>query len=210
MNFYQNICQVFTENLVSTVISVYQCLCVFVSNLSNLPGERQAQTNHYFLQEISTVLSETRRLVAPLQFSWNTSQTIPWLDLFPPTEGTSLTAAPFDDCSTCRPHKTHSPLHIRNKSNGLLKQTKQPLLSPLISVWKPSFLSESDQKAPVELAACCNYNSRCFKAAVALGHWILFTDMLCLLLGGTSFTQTECYHSLLFSLRPKLQKTKWL
>lgn len=98
-------------------------------------------------------------------FSWNISQTIPWQVMFPPTEGTSLTVAPFEDYSTCRPHKTHSPQNIRNKSNGLLKQTKQPLLSPLISVWKPSFLSESDQKAPVELAACCNYNSCCFKAA---------------------------------------------
>lgn len=59
VNFFQNSCQVFPENLVSTVNSVFPCLCVFVSNLTNFPGERQAQTNHYFLQEISAVLSET-------------------------------------------------------------------------------------------------------------------------------------------------------
>lgn len=121
---------------------------------TNLPGERQAQT------KVSEWVGQFH------QFSWNTSQTIPWLVLFPPTKATSLTAAPFDDYSTCRPHKTHSALlHVRNKSNGLLKQTKQPLLSPLISVWKPFFLSDSEQKAAVELAACCNYNSCCFKAA---------------------------------------------
>lgn len=176
-------------------LSVFVFMCVFARYLNR--SERQAQTKECLLHKVAAMPSETRRLDAAHQISWKKGPNRSLISLISSLE---FDWSFFDDCSTCRPHKTESPLQVRNKSNGLLKQTIQPLLSPLISVRKPSFLSESNQRAPVEITACCNYNSCCFKAAVAVGHRLLFTDMLWLLLGGTFVLHLpkQSYHSHLF------------